>query len=481
MSLAAAASRGVFVTLGGQWTKFVIQIAALTVLARLLVPDDYGKLAMIMAVVGIATVIGDFGLSLAAIQSQNLDDVQRSNLFWWNAAIGTAAAALVFTVAGPISQFYGEPGLRPATQALSVVFLLNGLAAQFRAELSRAFGFVRLASADVAGQASGLVVAIVLAINGAGFWALVAQQITIALSGLVITAGSARWLPGLPHRSPGMTHFAKFGLATTATQAVNYVSSNVDSVVIGRLWGAEQLGIYNRAFQIFMLPIQQIAAPITRVALPVLSRLTDDAQYLRYVGQAQLTLAYPATIGLAILAANAEPIIQVVLGAKWLQAAPILEVLAIGGVFQVFGYVYYWIFLSKSRMPILFACEVVGRALLVAAVIIAAPFGPFWVACAFSFGLFVVWSITSVFGLRRVNVSAKRLIAIAARPGALAVAVYLACKISAEAVIDTNAIVRLAVAFASISLVLGAAMLFKTVRNDLRQIFIALRIPKGTP
>ena len=98
MGLGTTAARGSAITLGGQWVKFLIQFTSIAVLARVLSPDDFGKMAMVMAVVGAATVIGDFGLSLASVQASEISENQRSNLFWINTAIGLLLTVLVFAL-----------------------------------------------------------------------------------------------------------------------------------------------------------------------------------------------------------------------------------------------------------------------------------------------------------------------------------------------------------------------------------------------
>ncbi|WKK73314.1 oligosaccharide flippase family protein [Rathayibacter oskolensis] len=142
----------------------------------------------------------------------------------------------MFLLAHPIAAFYGRDELVPVCQVLASVFLVNSIAAQFKAEVSRKFRFRWLAASDVAAQLVASAAAVALALAGAGYWALVAQQVLIALVTLLVLLIGARWLPGLPRKTAGMRSFLSFGANTVGVQFVNYISGNADSVLIGRVW-----------------------------------------------------------------------------------------------------------------------------------------------------------------------------------------------------------------------------------------------------
>lgn len=411
-----SAARGVAVTLGGQAGKFLVQIVSLFVLSRLIAPESFGLFAMIMAIIGVANVLGDFGLSLAAIQSRTLSESERTSLFLANSGIGLLFGILAWTLAVPIASLYGEPRLIAVTQALAVVFVFNGLIGQFRVELTRSLRFRRLAEGEVLSQVTGLAVAMVCALQGLEYWSLVVQQIVIAAVLLIYAVFTAGWRPRRFRRGVSIRRFVNFGASTTATQVVNYVSSNVDSVAIGRFLGAAPLGIYNRAFQIFMLPLQQIASPLTRAVLPVLSRKAGEVDFARYLYRLQIGLVYSVVGLLIVLVGVGDSLVIIVLGDSWRASGPVLRILAIGGIFQALGYLYYWICLATARMRELLLCEVVGRAALVVLVVGATPLGIQWTAAAYSFGLFLIWAITTVFGVRRIpGVALGQLLGVGAR------------------------------------------------------------------
>ncbi|WP_317228727.1 lipopolysaccharide biosynthesis protein [Clavibacter sp. MX14-G9D] len=417
--MAGDAARGAATTVGGQWIRFLIQLLTLAILARILNATDFGILSMVMAIAGIASLLGDFGLSMASIQARELSAAQRSNLFWINAVLGALLSVSVFSLAVPISLFYGRPELIPVCQALSVVFLLNALAAQFKAEVTRSLRFRWLAATDVLGQAVASAAAIALALIGWSYYALVAQQLVLAAVTLMSVIIGAQWLPGLPSRGSGMRALIGFGANTMGVQLVNYVSGNADSVLIGRVWGAGALGVYDRAYQIFRMPLQQIAAPMTRVVFPLLSRAQDSPRFDHYVQRAQLILAYGMGGVFFFAASTADPLIDLLLGPGWDESKIIFRILALGGVFQALGFVYYWVFLARALTGMQLRYSIITRTAMVVFMAVGVVFGPVGVAVGSTTGLVVNWVVLSIFAAPRAGIDIHALLRQAARPVAL--------------------------------------------------------------
>lgn len=415
-SLAGDAARGALTTLGAQWVRFAIQMASLALLARLLLPSDYGVISMVTALVGLATLIGDFGLSLATIQAKRLTAGQRNNLFWINASLGVLVGVVVFLLGWPIAGFFGRPELVHVTQAFSIVFLLSAVTAQFRAEATRRLRFAWMAATDISAQFLALLVGVAAALGGFGYWALVLQQLTAAVVTLVMLIIASGWLPGLPRRGEPMSALLKFGGNTFGVQLINYVSGNIDNVLIGRFWGASSLGFYDRAYQLFRLPLAQVAGPMTRVALPVLSRLQEHEAYDRYLQRAQLVLTYVMGGVFFIALVLAEPIIAIMLGPGWDQSVVLFRILALGGVFQTLGHAYYWAFLSKGKTGVQLRFSIIGRSIMVALICVGVIWGPVGVAIATVVGLFVNWLLLTIFAVPKTGIDLRGLLLAALRP-----------------------------------------------------------------
>ena len=393
-SLGRLAASGALVTMGSQLAKIAVQFGGIVLLARLLTPRDYGLVAMVVAIVGVGEVLRDFGLSSAAIQAKHLSRGQRDNLFWINSGIGLVLATIVFLSADAIADFYREPLLRHVAQAISVTLLLNGLTTQFRAHLNRELRFGRLAFADVSGQILGLGAAVAAALAGWGYWALVVQALVQASTLLALMALATRWLPGLPKRNAEMRGLLRFGGNLVASQLLIYFSTNLGQILIGNRLGPAPLGNYNRAFALLMMPLTQLNAPATTVALPVLSRLQGDpARYSAFLLRGQATLMHFIIAIFAFACAQAGPLILLVLGQRWAMTVPIFQILVVGGMFQAAGYAAYWVFLSKGLTGPQLRYSIVSRTLVISCIVIGSQWGVLGVASGYACGLVASWPL----------------------------------------------------------------------------------------
>lgn len=396
-SLGSRAAGGAAVTMIGQSAKMVVQFGGIILLARLLTPYDYGLMAMVTAIAGAAEILRDFGLSAAAVQAKHVSREQRDNLFWINSGIGLSLSVVVYASAHLIANFYKEPALVMISQALAVTFLINGMTTQYRAHLSRGLRFGQVALSDVGSQVLGLVAAVAAALLGWGYWALVVQQVVQASINFLIAASCSRWLPRGYQRAAPMRDFMSFGWNLMAAQLLGYASRNVGQVIIGWRTGPDALGLYNRAFQLLMMPLNQINAPATSVALPVLSQLQDDRErFNAFLLRGQTVMVHLIFALFAFSCALAMPLIVLVLGEQWRDAVPLFQVLTLGGIFQTASYATYWVFLSKGLMRQQLIYSLVGRIVLIGCIFAGSRWGAMGVAIGYSFGLLLIWPLSLV-------------------------------------------------------------------------------------
>ncbi|MBT2538267.1 lipopolysaccharide biosynthesis protein [Arthrobacter sp. ISL-69] len=474
---AGSAARGAKATLLGQWLKFAVQLTATVILARLLAPSEFGLFSMIIAFAGLATLLGDFGLSSAAMQAKSLSDQQRSNLFWMNTGIGVLCTVLAFLCAPLIAGFYGQPRLTAAVQTLAPTFVLQAAISQLTANAARSLRFKLLAQVDVTAQLVGFSTALVLATAGAGVTALVAQQLAIALWTLLILSVAGRWVPKLPRRAE-MKSLVGFGVNSFLVQLLTYVSSNVDSVLLGRFWGPVPLGLYDRAYQLYRMPIQQIATPLTRVVLPMLSRRQDERAWVsEKLVQIQRIVAYVVGGVFVVLGSMAWSVVGVLLGANWLESAPVLAILALGGVFQSIGYVYYWAFLITNQTGVQLRASIITRSLMVIFIAGGVVFGPIGVAVGVTAGLISNWLILSRWPMRTTGLNVRHLVMAVIRPITIHLLVNLPVALVGAIYVDQLPSLSLLGLQVGIVIVLYGVVFFsyKSFREDLIAIRIILR------
>ena len=467
--LASSAARGAVATLTGQVAQIVMQMALVVVLARLLTPRDYGLYAMVLVIVGVGAIFRDFGLSSAAIQAKTLSRGQRDNLFWINTASGAGLTVLVFACAPLVADLFGQPKLVPITRVLSIVFVLDGMSTQHRANLKRAMRFKQLAITDVVAQVVNVSVAISSAALGAGYWALVWSQVAQVATALVMAVVFTRWIPGRPVRGEPMRPLLLFGLHFVGTQLIYYASSNVDTVTIGLRFGPSSLGIYNRAFQFLMNPLNQFRVPASTVAIPVLSRLQDDLERANvYLRRSQTVLGCTVVLALSYAAGAAVPLVHVFLGARWHAVSPIFALLAFAGIFQMLSFVGYWAYVSRGLTHVLLRYTVVSFALKAVCVVVGSYWGIIGVAAGFAVAPAFAWPLSlgwlarhSPIPLRALNVGGGRIIGVAAW-------VFTCTFLTAHQLSDDNAVLGAGVSLLAGAAALGmAGALIPAVRRDL--------------
>lgn len=391
-SLAQRALSGASATLFWQATRVVILGTSIVVLARLLAPSDFGLFAMVTAVIGIGELLRDFGLSVASLQAKTLDPREKSNLFWVNTVVGALLGITVFAASWPIALLFGDDRLIAITQALSVTFLVNGIATQFKAQINRDLRFMVLGVTEAVPQAVALVAAIAIAATTHSYWALVAQAVVAAALEAVLCLALARWRPGRYRRDVPIGRFVRFAGALVGTQALAYLPKNIDSILLGALRGPTELGFYNRAYQIVVLPLTQVTAPLSRVAIPVLSRLQDATDvFMTYLRTAQFATVTVTSVFYGAMIGFGAPLVELVLGDHWLDAVPMLQILAISGIFRALSQVPYWIFVTLGQTGKQLVIYLVGQPLIVVAIAIGTYWGGVGVAAGCSIGYAVFW------------------------------------------------------------------------------------------
>ena len=425
--LGRRAARGTAITLLGQWSGFVVQALSTVVLARLLTPEDYGIVAGVLVLTGLAELLKDLGLGAATVQRQDLTARQLNSLFWVNTGLGGVIAAAVVASAPLVADFYDSPESLHVTMVLAVPFLFSGISVQHQALLSRTMQFRGLATIDLTSRAAGLCVAIAMAALGAGYWALVAAPIVAAILRCVQLWWTCAWRPSHPGWAPDMRSLLGFGGWTSAFGIINYVARNADNALIGRQWGAVELGIYSRAYQLLLLPLQQINAPVSRVALPTLSRLQDQPdRYRKYYQTAMTAVAYVALPAVALMAVLATEIVLVMLGEQWLEAAPIFQVLAAAGLAQTLGHPNGWLYQTTGHVRQQAVWGLISRSIMVVAFAFGVQWGPYGVAVAYAVTMTVLMVPSFALACRGTPVSLRDIGVAVWRPTLVGAVTYAA-------------------------------------------------------
>ena len=383
--LGGHSARGGVVTLTAQVLKFAIATAATIVLARLLTPQDYGLIGMVVIVVNFVGMFPFLGLSTATMRWSKLNHQQVSTLFWVN--VGMSAAIMLLTIASAplIAWFYKEPRLIGITIGYAISILLTGLYIQHEAILSRQMRFTAIAIVEIVAHAIGFGLAIIAASRGARYWSLVINQLVMTLVTVIGVWIVCRWRPGLPVRRSGVRTILSYGGNLTGYNVMTYLARNLDNALIGKFWGGYQLGLYSRAYQMLLTPMQQINAPLVAVAVPALSRLTDSpdryrAAYLKILEKIAM-VTMPAV---AFMIATSDWLVVFLLGAQWRESGRIFMLLGVAAIVQPISRSALWLFTTQGRSREMFKWGVISAVIAIVSIVLGLPWGAMGVAASYA-------------------------------------------------------------------------------------------------
>jgi O-antigen/teichoic acid export membrane protein len=382
--------RGATIVSASRVGSLALRFGSTAILARILAPQDFGLVAMTAVVSGFFYIFMDVGLTSATIQREEISHRQISTLFWINVSLGCLIAAIVAAIAPLVAAFYDEPRVTGIAQALALSFVLGGLAVQHQALLRRHMRFKTLAVNEIASTMIGVASGIVMAAMGCGYWSLVGIVLASATTKLIGLWIVLRWIPCLPVRGSGVRPMLKFGSDILGFGIVNYFARQADTILIGRFFGALPLAYYEKAYSLLLLPIGQINAPLSSVAVPALSRCRSDPENFKryYLSLVQIvcSLGIPLVAGIAIFA---DQIVLIWLGSQWRESASLFRLLAIaaviGGITNPLG----WLQISLGQTSKYRNLGIANSLIIVLAFCLGLPFGPHGVAAAYSIAMAV--------------------------------------------------------------------------------------------
>jgi O-antigen/teichoic acid export membrane protein len=429
---------------GVKWTSassFVTALLALVqtaILAHLLTPSDFGLVAAAVIVVGFGQAYADVGLSQAIIARQTTDRAVLSSLYWTNVLAGVVVFGLVLAATPLFVAFFDEPRLGSLLPVAALVFLVTPIGYQFQILLQRDLAFSRLAKIEVAAAVVGLAVAVATATGGAGAYALVWSSLARAgaMTVLLVGLGFRAWRPALHLRRADLGGYMGFGLYQMGERSINYLSANVDYLLIGRFLGVEALGFYSIAYQLVTKPLFQLNPVLTRVAFPAFAKRQDDLAALRR-GYEQVIrligfLVIPLLTGLAV---SAPAFVPFVLGDGWDESVRLVQILCLLGILKSLMNPVGSLLLARNRPDLGFNVNAGALLVTIVALSAATAWGVTAVAAAntaVTAATFAVWMLVLErvvgFGWRDYRSAIRRSAANSAVMGLVMLAAYLALR-----------------------------------------------------
>ena len=378
-------------TIGAQIVAFLMNMAATIFMARLLTPEDYGIIAMVTSITGFVLLFKDIGLTQAIIQKEYVTQDEVSQIFWLNVLIGLLLGVIILLMGPALSHFYKEPRLTNITRVFASVGILGGLAAQHTALLNRQMQFKKLALITVLSSSISLATGILLAYNDWGYLSIAYMTLTQAIVQTLLYWILCNWRPNAFKLTKQIKHYINFGAGITGFNTINYFSRNLDNILIGKLIGASALGLYSRAYQLLMLPISQIRDPLNAVGIPALSTLNEQPEkYRTYYKEFLFLFAFFSMPAVVLLFICAEPLILLILGSKWISAAPIFRLLAVTALIQPIASTRGMILISTGQSKRYFKWGIWNAVAVIFAFVAGIQWGVTGVAVGYALANYVI-------------------------------------------------------------------------------------------
>lgn len=376
MSLGKKAIRGLLWTFGQQFSIQAINFVVQLILARLLLPEDFGLIAMLSVFIAVGTSLVDSGLTISLIRTTDADQRDYSTVFFANLAVSIVIYGVLFCLAPFIASFFEQPKLTTIIRVYTATFVIRAFSQVQQTKLTKEMNFrlqmlVQVPSVLIAG-----VIGVIMAFKGLGVWALVYMNILQVFISTVQLWFRTGWFPSWQFDICLLKRHFGFGYKLALAGILNTVFTNMYNIVIGKFFAATQLGFYNRADALRMFPIQNLAAALNKVTYSTFAAIKDDDKKLkaayRMVMQQVMFWLSPLIVILIILA---RPLFTLILTDKWLPSVPLFQWLCVAGLLYPLHSYNLNILNVKGRSDLFLRLEIIKKLIIVVGVFLVIPHG----------------------------------------------------------------------------------------------------------
>ena len=380
---------GSLMLLGSNALQLVLMVGTTMVLARVLTPGDFGLVAMGTLLIGMLDPIRQFGLPPAIVHQRRLEHEHLVELFRLSLKLSALLALVMSAMAPLIAWFFDKPNLTWMILLLTAGFLVRGTATVPLGLLRRQMRFGVISTVRVSSLVAGAATGIAWALWTQSYWALVLQHLMISLTEPVLLWLACGWRPtrlgsDWESRQSLVRAVVAYCKNSTLSSMVNSVGMQMDRVLLGRFVGVEQLGLYQNAQRWAAVPSLRLLEPIKTVAVSGFSRLRHDPERYRAYARKAFTVVIALTLPtLVFLCIEAREFVLLLLGAQWIDAVPLFQILVIGMLFTTTDRIAKWIYLSEGETGRALRWQLFATACLIASMVIGLPWGAVGVAAGF--------------------------------------------------------------------------------------------------
>lgn len=362
---------------GTQGIQFIVQI----VLARLLSPEEYGIIAIVMVFILLANVFVESGFNTALIQKKDADEVDFSSVLYLSLGVATILYGIIFITAPFVASFYNQPILVKVLRVLSITLFIGAFNSIQNAFIARNMLFKKLFASSLGAVTISGIVGVIAAYSGLGVWALVLQQLTSQLAVAIILWFTVKWRPHLTFSMTRLKSLFSYGSKLLASGLLDTLYRNLRTLIIGRMYTPSMLGYYNRGQQFPQLIVSNINGSIQSVMLPALSAHQDDRKRVKEMMRRAIVsssfLIFPMMVGMAVVA---EPLVQIVLTDKWLPAVPFLQIACFTFALMPIHTANLQAINAMGRSDIFLRLEIIKKIMGLIVLGVSLPFGVYAIA-----------------------------------------------------------------------------------------------------
>ena len=426
--------------------SLLLQMVVSIVVARLLVPEDFGVMAILTFFTALALVMVDSGFSQTLIRKEKPTQEDYRSVFAFNIAVSVVLYAVLVAVAPVVARYYELPIIAKIAPVLFLLLPVNALCVIQNTIFTREFRFRLLSKANFAASFVAGAVAIAMALAGCGVWSLVGQRVaTLAVKTLILWVCSS-WRPSLHFTLKPVREMAPFSFRLLTTDLISSIYNNISQMFIGKIYSADTLGFFNQAQKFKDLPLTSTMQSVQSVTYPALSQIGDQrekfAESYRQVMMVVAFMLFPVMIGIASVA---EDLFALLLGEKWMPTVPYLQILCLTGIFQPLAMIAYNVLKVKSNGAIILRLEIAKKALMTLILAVAIPHSVKAVAWGLVAMSFCEFAINFVASLRYTSLGVWRAVRTLVPIVAITTLMYVTVTIVGGAMSGCSEIARLAV------------------------------------
>ncbi len=364
---------------GAELVTFIVSI----VLARLLDPSVYGTIALVTVITTLLQVFINSGLGSALVQKKDADDLDFSTVFFFNTVLCIVLYVGLFFAAPLIAAFYEIPELTAIIRVLGLMLVVSGISNIQQSYVSKKMIFKKFFFSTLSGSICAAIVGIVMALNGFGVWALVAQSLTNVTVSTIVLWFTVKWRPKLMFSFNRLKRLFSFGWKLLVASLINTLYNDIRQLIIGKQYSSADLAFYNKGKQFPNLLVTNLNTAIDSVLFPVMSEEQKNKDTVKAMTRRAIKtssfIMWPMMIGLAVCA---EPLIRVLLTEKWMFCVPYLQVFCLVYTFYPIHTANLNAIKAMGRSDIFLKLEVIKKIVGVIALVISMWFGPFAMACS---------------------------------------------------------------------------------------------------